>query len=154
MRKILAIAVMLSLFACAFVFASDANDTWVQMGWEKIWYVLGIVISGFVINLLNKLAKKYGIEISETNKQLVEQYAYDAIAYAEEWSYKKLKIDNVSVESEEKFNKAVLQLLAKVPGLSEEKAKDIIVSKMPEFRRYLGEKLDIIIKEKLEKKDE
>ena len=114
MKRTLVIAAMLAVFVCAFVFAADsANDTWIQMGWEKLFYVLGIVISGFVVNLLNKIAKKYGIEIEESNKLLIEQYAADAIAYADEWAYKKLKIDEVAVKSEEKFLKAVEQLLEK-----------------------------------------
>jgi len=155
MKRTLVIAVMLAVFVCAFAFGEDASqDTWVQLIWGKLFYALGIVLAGFVANLLSKITKKYGIEIEESNKLLIEQYAADAIAYADEWAYKKLKIDDVAVKSEEKFLKAVEQLLEKVPGLDAEKAKDMIVSKLPEFRAYLGDKLDAIIKDKLEKKDE
>jgi hypothetical protein len=143
-------AVLFVFLACAFVFgADDAADTWLQFGWDKLFYAIGVVVAGFVTALLKKLGKKYGIEISGAQEELVKQYALDAIGYAEEWGYKKLKIDKVAVKSEEKFNKAVEKLLEKVPGLDAEKARSVIVSKLPEFRIYLGNKIDEVIEKKL-----
>jgi hypothetical protein len=153
MRKLTTIMMLIAFFVCAVAIGAEdsASDTWLQFGWEKVFYAIGVVVAGFVTALLKKLGKKYGIEISGAQEELVKKYALDAIAYADEWAYKKLKIDEIAVKSEAKFEKAVAKLIEKVPGLDPEKAKDVIVSKLPEFRVYLGGKIDSIIEEKLKK---
>ena len=64
----------------------------------------------------------------------------DAIAYVDEWAAKKVK-DKITVTSTDKFNRAVKKLVEKVPFLTEEKARDLVVSGLPKFRALIESKV-------------
>ena len=130
------------IFVCAVAFADDADaeiGKTIDTIWTNLFYVIGVVLAGFVTKCLSKLASKYGVELKDKQKEQIAGYTQDAIAYADEWATKKIK-DKITVKSTDKFNRAVKKLCEKVPFLTEEKARDLIVSGLPKFRALIESK--------------
>jgi len=123
---------------------SEVGKT-IDMVWSMLWKGVGVVLAGFVLKLLTKLADKYGIELKESQKKMISGFTLDAIGYAEEYSAKKLKLGQAKLTWEEKFHKAVKKLCEKVPGLTEERARELIVSNLPKFRAMIEGKLANVV---------
>ncbi len=130
------------VFVCAFAFADDADSEigkTIDTIWTNLFYVIGVILAGFVTKCLSKLAAKYGVELKDKQKEQIAGYTMDAIAYVDEWAAKRVK-DKITTTSTDKFNRAVKKLVDKVPFLTEEKARDLIVSGLPKFRALIESK--------------
>lgn len=142
---------VLCLFVCAVCFAAEGDSEigktidWI---WMTLFKALAVVISGLVMKALSKLARKYNIELGEKREALATEAALKAIGYAEEWARKRVKIDKLKVKSEEKFDKAVKVLADKIPMLTEDMARELVVSSLPRFRAMGDERLAALLKGK------
>lgn len=144
MRSLRWMMVAVLVLACTVVLASEGDSEvgqTVQWAWDQLFYLLGVAVAGFLIKVLSKLGKKYGIELDAKQKDMISNFTIDAIGYAEEWSARKFKLDNIKAKSEEKFSKAVKRLCEKLPGLTEERARELVVSNLPKFRALVEGKL-------------
>ena len=123
-----------------------ADDTSSEIGntidsiWAYLWKVVGIALAALIAKMVSKLAKKYGIELSDATKQQISDCAIYAIGYVEESFAKKAK-ENVKFKSIDKFNKAVKILCEKVPYLTEAQAREWIVATLPKFRAFIETKV-------------
>lgn len=130
------------VFVCAVAFADDADaeiGKTIDTVWTNLFYVIGVVLAGFITKCLSKLASKYGVELKDKQKEQIAGYTQDAIAYANEWATKRVK-DKIKTTSADKFNRAVKKLSEKIPFLTEEKARDLVVSGLPKFRALIESK--------------
>jgi len=154
MKKFCMIMLVLMMVALP-VFAQDTTVTeepQVEL-WTAIWdilvkciVVLMSLLVGWVINLVKK---KFNIDISKAHQEQLKNWAIEAIYYAEEWG--KVKLTDKANKGEEKFKKAVSKLLAKVPGIDQKKAEELIVTYLPEGRALIeryGDKLAEMLKNK------
>lgn len=136
----LLLAVLL-VFVCSFAMAQSGDSeigNSIDWLWTQLFRVIVVVVSGLVTKALVKLAQRFGMEVSEKQKDAVERFALSAIGYAEEWAKKKVNLKGIRDKSEAKFSRAVEKLCEKVPGLTKERAKDMIVSTLPKFRALAG----------------
>ncbi len=132
---------VLLVFVCVVAVADEASSE-IEKTIDFVWHAVGLMLAGFVTKLLLKLAKKYGIEVNEKQKETLSGYVTDAVTYADEWARKKVKLDKLTVKSIEKFDKAVEKLSEKVPYLTEDKARDLIVSALPRVRALIESRLE------------
>lgn len=128
-------------FVCVVVFADDAGSE-IGKTIDYVWHAVGLIVAGIVTKLLLKLAKKYGIEVNEKQKDALGDSVIDAITYAEEWGRKKLKIDDFTVKSIDKFDTAVEKLCEKVPYLTEAKARELVGTWLPKVRKMIESRID------------
>lgn len=134
----------LVLFAAEAGEQSEAGNT-IDWLWAIAWKLVGTVLAGFVLKLLAKLSEKYGIELKDSQKRFISELTLNAIGYAEEWSARKVKLGQVKATSDEKFQKAIKKLCEKVPGLTEIRARELIVSNLPKFRAMIEGKLANVV---------
>lgn len=127
---------------------SDGSNLF-EMLWNNIFQALGIILAGYLVNLLRKVADKYKIDMNKAQEEALKTKVADAIHYAEEYAWKKLKLDQKSTDSEEKLASAVSQLMTQVPGLTKEAAESLIMSYLPQIRSELDSKIKSIVEDKL-----
>lgn len=127
-------------FVCVVAFADDAGSE-IGKTIDYVWHAVGLIVAGIVTKLLLKLAKKYGIEVNEKQKDALADNVIDAVTYAEEWGHKKLKIDGLTVKSIEKFGTAVDKLCEKVPYLTVEKARELVGTWLPKVRKMIDRRI-------------
>lgn len=135
------------VFVLAIAAAAFADETDSEIGktiawaWTNLFQVAGALIAGFVIKILMKLAKKYGIEVSRKQKDQIQDWTADAIMYADEWARKRV-LEKATVKFTDKFDHAVKRLSEKVPYLTEERIRELIVTNLPKVRMYIDSKIN------------
>jgi sorbitol-specific phosphotransferase system component IIBC len=102
---------------------------------EQALGVVGLAVGGWIVALLVQLFRKAGIELDEKREAQLRDAAAAAIAKAEEWAAAQLKgkFANKKIPGQEKFERAVGDVLAKIPNVSREEAEDIVTAMLPQM---------------------
>lgn len=84
----------------------------------------GAVILALTGWIVNKIAKKYDLDILRQNQEIIRQTVARGVYMAEEWADKKLKETGKKPSSNDKLQKAVNHAVQSIPNLSPERAAE------------------------------
>lgn len=91
----------------------------------------GLAAAGIHILLL--LAARFKYQVSAAQAAQLQQTAKNAILWAEEWAAQKYSLEGVTKTGAEKLEKAVEQIVEKLPNVSADDAADIVHSSLPQM---------------------
>ena len=96
------------------------------------------LIAPFLVAAAAKVAKRFGLELSETQQGAVGRIAIEGIMLAEEQARNWFMRFSQKMPSDQKLAAAVEYVLDKVPGVTTEEARAIVTAKLPEARALLA----------------
>ena len=88
--------------------------------------IVALILSGLIVVGGRLLLKKFNVEISDTQADVLRKHAKDAILFAEEWGAKKAELEKRVVAGAEMFTVGVNYLASKVPGQNPEELSKAI----------------------------
>lgn len=124
------ITLLLLLLTCSTAFAADATAGDVLTGFlnSTVYPVVGAFLLGLVSLLLNKLRKKYNLEISAGMQEQLEAVAKRGIAFAQEKADATIKANLTRFTGSDKLNAAITFIMDNSPGVTEQQAHDLVHS--------------------------
>lgn len=94
--------------------------------------VVGSVLAAALVALVVRLLQKVGLQIDAEKRAHLEAAAVQAVARAEEWAAAQVKAKLAKkIPSAEKFERAVADVLDRVPGVDRAEAEAIVTSALP-----------------------
>lgn len=93
---------------------------------EAMTVPLGAALAYFVIRLVQGVAAKLHLQVSEQTDAQIRYYAAQAVKAAEEYAAKRLKMSGVVMSGDEKLEAALASVVAKIPGVDKVVAQDAI----------------------------
>lgn len=92
------------------------------------------IVTGFAlaVPILVKILQRVGLQVTAEKQAQLNQIALLVASEVEEWAAAKLK-GNLQVTSGDKLERAVAQVLDKVPGITEAEAKAAIRAALPQI---------------------
>ncbi len=88
--------------------------------------VLAALLMGLVGVVLDKLRRKYNIQISAENEQRLRDIALSGIAYAEEKAAAAVKANVSTITGKTKLDIAIARIMAAAPQLTREQADHLV----------------------------
>jgi hypothetical protein len=98
--------------------------------------MLGGIVAAALVAVLVKLFQRFGIALDEERRAQLENVARQAVARAEEWAAAqakglvKSKIPDLGAA---KFQRAVTDVVDRIPRVSREEAEDIVTAALPQM---------------------
>lgn len=103
---------------------------------DQLVQVLGGVVAAALVAVLVKLFQRFGIALDQERQDQLQTVARQAVARAEEWGATQLKgiaKSKLPSLSGEKFERAVTDVIARVPRVSREEAEAIVTAALPQM---------------------
>lgn len=96
---------------------------------------LGAVAVAALTAVLVKLFQRFGIALDAEKRDRLEGVARQAVARAEEWAaaQAKARVRKIKIPGAEKFERAVTDVLDRVPGVSREEAEAVVTAALPQM---------------------
>lgn len=96
---------------------------------------LGALAVAALTAVLVKLFQRFGIALDAEKRDRLEGVARQAVARAEEWAAAqvKAKVSKVKIPGADKFEKAVTDVLDRVPGVTREEAEAVVTAALPQM---------------------
>ena len=101
---------------------------------KAVFVAVSGVVGTLLVALVAKLLQRIGLAVSAEQQAKLEKLAQDAVLATEEWARAKAKAELQKVLPEEKLTQAVTQLLAKVPGITQDEAVALVNQELPKLR--------------------
>lgn len=109
--------------------ATESGDAIINLLNNVVYPILGPLLLGLAMLLLNKIRQKWNLQISSDTESLLLNQAKNAIRYAEEKATAKIKISELGgFTGSDKLNTAINQLMIAAPKISDERAEALIHS--------------------------
>jgi type II secretory pathway component PulK len=101
--------------------------------------ILTVLLVPLLTAILAKVLKRVGLSVEAEKQAKLEKLVQDAILATEEWARAQVKGKVLKILPEDKLVRAVEQILAKVPGISEQEAIDLVNQELPKLRGAAGD---------------
>jgi hypothetical protein len=97
--------------------------------------MIGAMLAAALVAVLVKLFQRFGIALDQERQDQLEHVARQAVARAEEWAAAQVKAKVVSkkIPGSEKFERAVVDVLERIPRVSREEAEAIVTAALPQM---------------------
>lgn len=125
------LALLFLLHSLLIATAGFAADPSVSDGLASVWSgivvpVLASLLLGLVALVLDKLRRKYNLQISSETQEYLESIAARAIALAEEKGAAYIKAEVKQITGREKLDIAIAHILEAAPKLTREQADNLV----------------------------
>lgn len=95
---------------------------------------LGAIVAAALVAVLVKLFQRFGIALDQERQDQLTRVAQQAVARAEEWAAAQVKAKvKGKIPGAEKFERAVADVIARVPRVSREEAEAIVTAALPQM---------------------
>ena len=89
------------------------------------------VLVSLVSAILYKALQRVGLDVDANRKAKVEYYVREAILRAEEWAAQHVKANMGQTTAAMKLDRALTDVVDKVPGITKQEAADLIHATLP-----------------------
>jgi hypothetical protein len=96
--------------------------------------MIGAMLAAALVAVLVKLFQRFGIALDAERQDQLEHVARQAVARAEEWAAAQVKAKVAKkIPGSEKFERAVVDVLERIPRVSREEAEAIVTAALPQM---------------------
>jgi hypothetical protein len=96
--------------------------------------MIGAMLAAALVAVLVKLFQRFGIALDQERQDQLERVARQAVARAEEWAAAQVKAKvSKKIPGSEKFERAVVDVLERIPRVSREEAEAIVTAALPQM---------------------
>jgi hypothetical protein len=92
------------------------------------------VLGGYVVLILHRVAKKYGLEVSAQEDQQLRAGVQNVILGVEEAARARFLKNGNPIPSQTKLDVAIQRVMVEVPGRDREDVKELIEQELPKAR--------------------